>query len=66
MEIIVLFLLKPSLLAWSVAIPKVEMKLGLSANWGTFSVTAFTRGTPSLSLMRMQYNPFTLKYVKQS
>lgn len=51
---IVLFLPNPSLLAWSVAMPKVDMKLGLRANCGALSVTARTSGTPSRSVIRIQ------------
>lgn len=54
MEIIVLFLPKPSLLAWSVAIPKVDIKLGLKARGGALSVTARTTGTPSRSVIKIQ------------
>lgn len=61
MEIIVLFLPKPSLLAWSVAIPKVEIKFGFNASCGALSVTALTKGTPSRSVIKIQCNPLTLQ-----
>lgn len=51
---IVLFLPKPSLLAWSVAIPNVDMKFGRKASCGALSVTARTKGTPSRSVIRIQ------------
>lgn len=53
MQIMVLFLPCPSLLLWSVAIANVVRKLGRIASSGHFSFTAFSIGTPSLSVIRM-------------
>lgn len=57
MHMIVLFFPRPSLLPWSVAIPKVDKKLALIANSGAFSSATDTTGTPSLSVINMLCRP---------
>ena len=55
----VLFLPSPSLLPWSVAIPKVDKKLALVANSGAFSLATDITGTPSLSVINILCKPST-------
>lgn len=50
-QIIALFFPKPSLLPWSVAMPKVDKKLGRSADSGAFSLVA--KGKAKRTLLSM-------------
>lgn len=60
MTMIELFFPWPSLLPWSVAIPKVERKLILMANSEALSLETATTGTPSLSVIKILCKPSTL------